>query len=355
MNSTPEPPFPDAPEPSLRLRIDADALAGNWRRLADLGRVETGAAVKADAYGLGVAQVAPVLRAAGARQFYVAHWSEVAPLLAHVPAAEIAVLHGPATPADAAYARVLGVRPVINSPRQAALWLEAGGGRCDLMLDTGMNRLGIAAQDLGAEVLQRLEIDTLHSHLASADEDGPDNALQLERFAQATEQFAARRRSLANSAGIALGAGYRFDLTRPGIALYGGVPRPDLAGLIAPVVRPQVQVLQVRQVRAGERVGYNGTYAAQHDMRTATVSLGYADGYLRAWGGFGTLARDDTVVPVIGRISMDLAIVDAGALPGLQEGDWLDVTYDLRSAAQHTGLSQYELLTLLGRRFRRLV
>lgn len=346
--------MPDLPPSALRLRIDSQALAENWRGLDRAsGTASAGAAVKADAYGLGIDQVAPVLREAGARQFYVAHWSEVAPLLAHVPAGEIAVLHGPATPADANYAVALGVRPVINSLHQAALWQAAGGGACDLMVDTGMNRLGVPCDDLGAEILAGLQVDTVHSHLASADEDDAQNEAQRLRFATAAAMVPARHRSLANSAGIALGPGYHFDLTRPGLALYGGVPRAELAGLVRQVAYPQTMILQLRSVSAGDRIGYNGTYVAQHPMQIATVALGYADGYLRAWSDRGTLLHDGVQLPVIGRISMDLTIAAVPPNASLREGDWLDVGYNLPEAAACSDLSQYELLTMLGKRFSR--
>lgn len=349
---------PVTPPATLRLNVDADALAHNWRALDRLsGTASAAAAVKADAYGLGVAQVAPVLRAAGARQFYVAHWAEVPALMDHVPPAEISVLHGPVTAADARYAVATGVRPVINSLHQAALWIDAcGHGRslpCDLMVDTGMNRLGVELADIGNEVLMRLQVDTVHSHLASADEDVAQNGMQLERFGQVASAVPARRRALANSAGIALGADYAFDMTRPGIALYGGVPRGELAGVVRQVAFPQAAVIQLRTARAGERIGYNGTHVAQHDMRLATLSLGYADGYLRCWSGQGMVTFDGAVLPVVGRVSMDLVIVDCAAANTLREGDFVDVAYDLPWAAAASGLSQYELLTGLAGRFTR--
>jgi len=344
------------PPSSLRLRIDTAALAANWRMLdAMSGTANAGAAVKANAYGLGVDHVAPVLRAAGARQFFVAHWAEVPPLLHHVPAAEIAVLHGPVTAIEAQFARQVGVRPVINSLHQAALWLEAGGGECDLMVDSGMNRLGIALANLGDEMIGRLSVHTMQSHLASADEDVPQNALQLGRFTQAAGVVKARYRSLANSAGIALGSAYAFDRTRPGIALYGGVPRQEFSGKVNQVAFPQTCVIQRRTVYAGERIGYNGIHVAQHDMQCAVVALGYADGYLRCWTERGTLTVDGSALPVVGRVSMDLVIVDCAAAPQLREGDYVDVSYGLPESARITGLSQYELLTGLGARFARTI
>jgi alanine racemase len=241
---------------------------------------------------------------------------------------------------------------VLNSLDQARRWREAGGGLCDVMVDTGMNRLGLAAGDLGQ--LAGLEVDVLHSHLASADEDSALNALQLQRWQASRGALPHRRAALANSAGIALGAAYHGDLTRPGLALYGGIARAELADVIRPVVQPQVALLQVRQVAAGDTIGYNATFTAPGPMRLGTVALGYADGYLRCWSGQGMLRTGDGAeLPVLGRVSMDLTIVDLTHAPHLAEGDWLNVDYDLPRAAAQTGLSQYELLTGLGNRFAR--
>lgn len=345
----------DLPPPTLRLRLDGEALAANWRALDRLsGPAAAGAAVKANAYGLGIDRVAPVLRAAGAETFFVAHWSEAPAVLRHVPAAWVSVLHGPLRPEDARFARETGVRPVINSLQQAALWRDSGGGPCDLMVDTGINRLGLAMREIGDPLIAGLEVETLMSHLASADEDVAQNDVQQKRFEQAARLIPARRRSLANSAGIALGSGYAFDLTRPGLALYGGIPRAELAGAIRQVAYPQTAVLQVRNLSPGDSVGYNATFTADRPMRAATVSLGYADGFLRCWAGKGALRHGDAALPLLGRVSMDLVVVDCTAAPALREGDWLDVPYDLPTAAERCGLSQYEMLTLLGTRFLRI-
>jgi alanine racemase len=346
--------LPDLPPPTLRLRLDAEALTHNWRALDRLSSsASAGAAVKADAYGLGVDNVAPVLREAGARDFFVAHWSEVPAVLRHLEPTQLAVLHGPLRSEDAQFARATGVRPVINSLHQARLWVEAGGGPCDLMVDTGINRLGLPLAQVGDAAIAALEIDTLMSHLASADEDVVQNAAQLALFEEVARQVAARRRSLANSAGIALGEAYTFDLTRPGLALYGGVPRPELAETIRQVAHPQAAVLQLRELSPGDSVGYNALFTADRPMRAATVSLGYADGFLRCWSERGVLRHGETVLPLLGRVSMDMVVVDCTAAPDLREGDWLDLPYSLPDAAARCGLSQYELLTLLGRRFRR--
>ncbi|WP_095010905.1 alanine racemase [Tsuneonella mangrovi] len=342
------------PPPTLRLRLDTAALADNWRALDRLsGAARAGAAVKADGYGLGAGQVVPVLAEAGARDFFVAHWSEVPEVIAHVPPERVAVLHGPLHDDDCAFARKVGVRPVLNSLAQVARWQASGGGTCDLMVDTGINRLGVPVRALGDPVFAGLEIDTLMSHLASADEDSSTNALQLARFAEVCAQMPARRRSLANSAGIALGPDYAFDVTRPGLALYGGVPRAELAGEIKAVAHPEAAILQVRELKAGDGVGYNHAFIAPRTMRAGVVSLGYADGFLRSWGEAGALSHKGRSLPLLGKVSMDMVVVDLTHAPEISEGDWLSVPYDLPAAAHTTGLTQYELLTVLGRRFRR--
>lgn len=347
-------PSPGLPPAALRLRLDRAALAANWAALdAFSGAARAGAAIKADCYGLGMAEAVPVLAGAGCRDWFVAHWQEAAEAVRLVPAAQVAVLHGPMNEAEAAYARALGVRPVLNSLPQVRRWLAAGGGPCDLMVDTGMSRLGLPLAEIGDPALAALEIEICLSHLASADEDSAQNALQLARFRAVRAAIPARRYSLCNSAGIALGADYHFDLTRPGLALYGGVPRGELAGSIAQVALPEAAVIQVRQLAAGDSVGYNATFTARGAMRVGVIATGYADGYLRCWSGRGHVLWEGTRLPVLGRVSMDMTIVDLSAAPDCGEGDWLGIDYALPGAAAASGLSQYELLTLLGRRFAR--
>lgn len=346
--------MPELPPPTLRLRLDEDALAANWRALdAMSGAARAGAAVKADAYGLGADKALPVLRDAGARDFFVAHWSEAPEVLRHVDPAQVSVLHGPIRSKDAAYARAIGVKPVINSVEQARIWTDAGGGRCDLMVDTGINRLGVPLAAIGDPAIGALEIDVLMSHLASADEDSALNTTQLARFREVCQTIPAQRRSLANSAGIALGRDFAFDLTRPGLSLYGGVPRDELAGEVRQVAYPQAAVIQVRQLAPGDSVGYNATFTAREPVRAGVVSLGYADGFLRSRGPGGALRHGEARLPLLGKVSMDMVVVDLSAVPQVREGDWLDVPFGLPEISQASGLSQYELLTTLGRRFRR--
>ena len=345
----------DPPPAALRLDIDRGALAGNWRILDRLsGSARAGAAVKADAYGIGARVAVPLLWEAGCRDFFVTYVGEAADIIDLVPPACISLLHGPLTTADAVWARAAGVRVVINSPEQASRWIEAGGGVCDVMVDSGINRLGLPMAAIGDELLQQLEIDVLMSHLASADEDVASNAVQCARWNEARRAVPHRRASLANSAGIALGAAYHGDLTRPGLSLYGGIARAELASEIRQVARPMAAIMQVRQIAAGEGVGYNSTFIAPAAMRVGVIALGYADGYLRCWSeGKGAMLHAGRRLPVLGRVSMDMTVVDLAAAPELVEGDWIEADYGLVEAAAASGLSQYELLTLLGRRFAR--
>ena len=333
----------------LRLRLDGTALVSNWRTLDRMsGAAACGAAVKADAYGLGVRDVARRLAGAGCRDFFVATWAE-AEALAGL-GLTVSVLHGlrAQDPAGLPHAR-----PVLNTPGQVRRWREAGGGACDVMVDTGMNRLGLSIDDIASGLLDGLAIETLLSHLACAEEESPMNRRQRDGFAALQGRTGAKRMSLANSAGIALGPDYAFDLTRPGVALYGG--RPTAAfGAIRQVVTPETQVLQRRTVRAGHTVGYNATWTAPADTEVAILNIGYADGYLRCFSGKGLALAGEAKLPVLGRVSMDLAAIDVTAAPELAEGDWVTIAYDLPETARLSGLSQYELLTGLGDRFDRV-
>jgi alanine racemase len=333
---------------ACRLSLDSAALVHNWRLLDQMSGVAAcGAAVKADAYGLGAREVVARLQAAGCRDFFVATWREARALVD--TGASVSVLHG-IRAEDLPLAGLRNARPVLSTREQVRRWREVGGA-CDIMVDTGMNRLGLSPVEIAAGVTDGLQVETLMSHLACADEDSGMNARQRDTFAALAGRTGARRMSLCNSAGVALGAEYHFDLTRPGLALYGGVPRAELAA-IRQVAIPQAQVLQRRRVVAGETVGYNATWTAPADTEVAILNIGYADGYRRAFSGLGRAFAGDRVCPVLGRVSMDLLAVDCGGDVG--EGDWLSLDYALPEAAAASGVSQYELLTGLGARFDRV-
>ena len=345
------------PEPHspLRLLLDGEALVENWRWLRQQGGgAACGAAVKADGYGLGARDVVMRLANQGCRDFFVATWAEAEALLPWLGAASVSVLHGFARE-DLPRAAGSSARPVLNTPIQVARWKESGGGRpCDVMIDTGINRLGLSPAQAGEGLLDGLEIDTLMSHLACADEDDGMNARQLAGFAEVAGRLPAKRRSLANSAGICLGPDYAFDLTRPGLALYGGIPRREAAGHIRQAVRVEAQIVQRRRVEAGGKVGYNSTWRADGAAELAILNIGYADGYLRGFSGTGRARLPRGYAPVVGRVSMDLTAILVDEAPELEEGDWVELDYSLPTAAAQSGLSQYELLTTLGRRHMRV-
>ena len=305
--------------------------------------------MKADAYGLGAIEVTRLLAEAGCRDFFVSTWAE-AEALGPLPAsAQLSVLHGVGLE-DVEAALSIDARPVLNTAVQVARWKEiARDAPCDVMIDTGMNRLGLRPEEI--QLLDGLTIETLMSHLACGDEESAMNAVQRDRFAAVAATATARRYSLANSAGTCLGPDYAFDLVRPGLALYGGIPREEAIGHIAQVAYPEAEIVQRRTIKAGETCGYGATWTATADTEAAIVNIGYADGYLRCFAGKGS--ADGRSLPLIGRVSMDLIALDASAAPGLREGDGVTLDYDLPSAAEASGLSQYELLTGLSDRLER--
>ena len=335
----------------LRLTIDRTAIQSNWRWLAERAGVAAGAAVKADGYGLGAREATEALIEAGCRDFFVSTWAE-AELIGNLPeSVSLVVLHGVGGDDTDAALRV-AARPCLNSVEQVARWKEMAAGRsCDVMIDTGMNRLGLRPTEIGA--LDGLVIDTLYSHLACADEESPLNTMQLERFRAVASTVPAQRYSFANSAGICLGRSYSFDLVRPGLSLYGGIPRAEAEGQIRQVARVEAQIVQRRTIPEGESCGYGATFVAHDDTEAAILNIGYADGYLRGFSSHGSAFSGEYALPVLGRVSMDLIAVGVDAASGLKEGDWVEIDYDLPSASKQSGLSQYELLTTLGSRFER--
>ncbi len=336
--------------PPLRLRLEAQALTDNWRWLArQSGDAACGAAIKADGYGLGARAVADHLAKAGCRDFFVATWAEARDLGQLPEGCALSVLHG-VRDEDMPEASLSPARPVLNTLAQITRWRSTGLA-CDVMVDGGMNRLGIAVADVAAGALEGLAIETLMSHLASADEDVALNARQRAALAGLSGKTSAKRLSLANSAGICLGEDFSFDLTRPGLALYGGVPRAEAQRHIRQVVRPEAQILQRRTLKAGDAIGYNGLYTAPQDTQVAILNIGYADGYFRGFTNAGSASGG--TCPVIGRVSMDLTAINVDARPELAEGDWVEIDFDLPAAASASGMSQYELLTSLGSRYDR--
>jgi alanine racemase len=367
------PPDPAAARAGALLTVDLDAVQANYRRLKqELGGVACAGAVKADAYGLGMARVAPALAAAGARCFFVALPDEgmsLRQILADSAAdAEIFVLNGPMRGAEADYL-AHGLIPVLNSLDDLDHWraVAAEQGRplaAVLHLDTGMSRLGLHRNELDVVAadhgrLEGLELRYVLSHLACADDAAdPMNARQLEDFRAALARLPPAPASLANSSGIFLGADYHFDLGRPGAALYGVNPTPGRPNPMRQVVRLQGKILQVREIDAPQAVGYGATYRVSGPTRLATVAVGYADGYLRSFSNRGIGHISGVQVPVVGRVSMDLVTFDLSAVsaevarPGATI-DLLDPDLGVDEAGARAGTIGYEILTALGRRYHR--
>ncbi len=338
-----------------RLTIDLEAMAENWRALDghSASGVETAAVVKANGYGLGLSTVATHLAKAGARTFFVAVAEEGAFLRSILgPGPQIGVFGGHMS-GDSPLIREADLIPMLNSTEQVARHLaETRDQGFGVQLDTGMNRLGLEPGEW-AQLRDRLLEETpvlVMSHLACADEpDHAMNAQQLKTFVEMTEG-AEVPRSLSATGGILLGPEYHFDLTRPGIGTYGGMPFSDAA----PVAYLNVPVVQTRIVETGETVGYGNSWTAGRDSRIATVSAGYADGLIRAMGPKAIMFCEGVPCPVVGRVSMDLITVDVTDLAEIPEVlEVLGPEQTVDDLADAAGTIGYEILTSLGARYDR--
>jgi alanine racemase len=339
------------------LTINLDALARNYAFLRDTAGVEAAPAVKADGYGLGADRVALRLRNEGAKTFYVARLIEGEALRATLgPAPTIQVLDG-AAPGSAERLITADLTPVLNSLEQASRWRAEGGGRpATLHVDTGMNRLGVTPTE--AETLAGWgAVSLVISHLAcSGQPDHPLNARQLAVFRQAAALFPQARASLAASGGILLGPDFAFDQVRPGVSLFGGGPREAPDDRIAAVATLEAPILQVRDVPAGESVGYGAAYIAGRDTRVAILAAGYADGVLRSSHPRGAVWFDGARRPILGRISMDLMAIDVSGCTAAREGALVEILGPnllVDDAAAAAGTTAYELLTRLSPRAER--
>lgn len=363
----------------LRLTVDLGALVENWQDMARRsGRARTGAVVKADAYGLGIEEVGETLYIAGARDFFVATAEEGATLRSYAPEARIFVLCG-IWPGMQRTFFDNDLVPVISSEEQLAFWMailaDYGEYPCALQVDTGFNRLGLTVEDalaLADDVSRPASFSPVlvMSHLACGDDPKSEmNRQQLESFRQVSAAFEGIESSLSASAGIFLGPKYHFDLTRPGIALYGGEALVGVANPMRPVATAEARIIQVRQVKAGEAVSYGRAMQLTRDSRLAIVSAGYADGYMRSQSSGGVPLRQTGIaggqgfiaghrVPVAGRITMDLTIFDVTDMPeGLvRAGDYVELFGNnvlVDDAARAAGTIGYEMLTSMGLRHQR--
>jgi alanine racemase len=359
------------------LTIDLDALVANYRRLRELASpAECAAVVKADAYGLGLAQAAPSLARAGCKTFFVATLGEAKALRALLPGATIYVFAG-LMPGTAEFLHQHDLRPVLNSAEEIREWASFSASKgeklpCAVHIDSGMNRLGLSEQDVDAmagagDLWSAIKLALVMSHLACADEPKhPKSEAQLKAFDRLRARLPKALASLANSAGILLGPAYAYDLVRPGIALYGGKPHRQGNNPFQPVVHLKGRILQVRNVAAGETVGYGATRTLKHASRIAIVSVGYADGLFRSLstkdGEEGLAVYIGAhAAPILGRVSMDLITVDVTLVPEnlSRRGEWVELigpNVPAQELAARAGTIDYEVLTNLGRRaYRRYI
>lgn len=366
------PAYPREQHAGGRLTIDLAALSANWRKLRDIAQpAQCGAAVKGDGYGIGLERAADALWKAGCSIFFVALPDEGMRLREVLPGATIYVLNGlfRGSEADLAETKLI---PVLGSPAEADDWSRYARSierelPAAIHIDTGMNRLGMTLEEAesccGVDMPPGIAPKLLMSHLACADSpDHPLNASQLERFQRARALFPELPASLANSAGILNGAAYHFDLVRPGIALVGGAARAG-DNPMASVATLEARVLQIRDVPAGESVGYGAAQTLARPARIAVVSVGYADGLLRAagssneaTGAYGWIAGHR--VSYVGRVSMDLIALDVSNVPEriVHRGSWIELMgphVPVDDLARAAGTIGYELLTGLSRRYAR--
>jgi alanine racemase len=352
------------------LTIDLAAIRANYLLLRQrLGAAACAAVVKADAYGLGAAQVAPVLAEAGCRHFFVTHLEEAISLRPLLPArATLFVLNGlpPGTEPDALRHDAI---PVLNSPAQVDAWgaLARAHGRAlpaILQADTGMSRLGLSPAECRMLIEEPHRLDGIAvlyvmSHLACAEQqDHPLNAQQLSRFRDARRALPKAPASFANSSGIFLGPNYHFDLARPGAALYGIAPVAGQSNPMRPVVRLHGRIVQVREIEAEVTVGYGATWRSSGSRRIATVSVGYADGFPRSLSNRGTAFIGANEVPLVGIVSMDTVTFDVSSVPPdmLEPGSSIELIGEhnpVEAVARRAGTIGYELLTNLGHRYQR--
>jgi alanine racemase len=355
---------------SAVLEIDLAGIVANWRLLAEqTAPAECAAVVKADGYGLGAVVVAEALAAAGCGRFFVATLDEALSLRKTLPErCTIAVLNGPVPGSAEEFAEARLV-PVLNHPGQIAEWqsVVAVRGRLPAILhvDTGMARLGLTMQEFERFSDELCDCGTIRwlalmSHLACADEpEHPLNQEQCRRFLSLRGRMGGIPASLAASSGIFLGRAYHFELVRPGAALYGVNPQPRLPNPMQQIVRLKARILQIRDVDAGQPVGYGAAHVMAAAGRLATVAVGYADGWMRSLSGRGSGSIGGLRVPLLGRVSMDLAVFDVSAAdPAVaRPGGFIELLgsdYGVDAAAADAGTIGYEILTALGRRYHRI-
>ncbi len=345
--------------PSL-LTIDLSALADNYKRLKAMSTASVGAAIKADGYGIGAINAFDTLYKEGCRHFFVATPDEAQEIITHEPNQDFKmyVLGGLYKGAEDFYA-AHNIRPILNSLDEITRWRkQPNNPPCAVHIDTGMNRLGLSPHEV-PENFDGVNVECLLSHFSCADEkDHEMNARQAQAFANITAKFPHIKKSLCNSSGIFRNENWHYDLLRPGYALYGGNPTPEQQNPMKGVVSLQSRVLQIRTVKKGESAGYAAGHIFDSPTTIATVAIGYADGLPRAGSGKAKFYYNGMACPVLGRISMDVSIVDIGHLSQKPAaGEWMEIlggNQSVDALSDDCGTIGYEILTSLGARHLRI-
>lgn len=353
---------------SAILTIDLAAVRENYQILQHtVNGAECAAVVKADGYGLGADKIGPTLVKAGCRKFFVAHLEEGIKLRSYVGDAEIHILGGLLPGASDAY-RDHQLIPVLGSLREFAAWssyTKDSNLPCDIHVDTGMLRLGLPPDELrqiadDPDLLVGLNILNVISHLASADEiHSSQTGKQLKAFKKARDVLPMGNACLANSSGIFWGTPYHFDMVRPGVALYGANPTPDSENPMRPTINLKARIVQIREARVGDSVGYGATHNVTEHSKIATVAVGYADGYLRSLSSNACAYIGEHKIPLVGRVSMDLITFDVTEVPVnlCSVGAWVELigpNHSVDDLANEGGTVGYEVLTSLGSRYHRV-
>ena len=352
------------------LKIDLTALRHNYRLLrSQVGSAACGAAVKADAYGLGALRVSQALVEEGCRHLFVAHLEEAIALRAHIPdSVAIYVMHGSPIGYEAEFLEYHCI-PVLNSAEQILAWRDLAETKqtklpAVIQLDTGMSRMGLSGAEVLAwladpDFIRGIQLQYLMSHLACAeDQQDPMNAQQLALFNRLRAQLPTCGATLANSSGVFLGKDFHFDLVRPGAALYGIAPVAGQPNPMRAVAHLQGKILQTREIAAGTGVGYGLSWRSTQPSRIATVAVGYADGWLRALSNRGVVHIDGIAAPMVGNVSMDTITIDVSHIPlnKTVPGALVDLISRDNTADQvaaRAGTIGYEILTSLGLRYQR--
>lgn len=356
------PSTPSSAEPIVE--VDLNALCANYRLFQGLGNADVAAVVKCNSYGLGLEKTATTLALReNCKVFFVAYPAEGVTLRKALQSvdhdAEIFTLLGPTTLTLPLF-KEYQLAPLLNSAQDAQFWAKHGDGLpAGLHFDIGMNRLAAPRSDIDAiRAIDTLNLSLVMAHLSHAGTPhDTHNKNQLDRFKEISALFPNVRKSLSSSGGALINNDYNFDIIRLGVSLYGVPPFGIDDPRIHTVATLKAPIVQIREIDAGDGVGYDSLFVAHKAMQIATVSLGYGDGYPRGASNGAPVMFGNELAPIVGKVSMDLVTIDVSNLKqSAQIGDFatfFGTKPSLTAVAAACGTIPYELLTGLGERIDR--